>query len=156
MPLRKESTVPLQSAAASGPKDHPLKRKQPLSFDERSAEQAVNKSDGHLSKDLTKNKLVRSNDLLTQSSTETLLEMLKEFASVKECSDETQTHLNMVNTIDVKLRNFYFKTFYLFRSFLSFTLVSKAQKEVRVVQFWEHFMDLSNAIHPRFFLLLHV
>lgn len=69
---------------------HPLKRKQPLSFD-------GDRSEVNLSSDLTKNRLIRSNDLLTQTSTEVLLDLLKGFAGLKECSDETQTHLYMVS-----------------------------------------------------------
>ena len=81
---------------------HPLKRKQPVSFDEsvtqNSSSGSNNKNDGMLNKDLSKNRLIRSNDLnpLIQSSTETLLDMLKAYAGIKECSDETQVHLNMV------------------------------------------------------------
>lgn len=40
--------------------------------------------------------LSRGNDLLAQSSTETLLEMLKSHAGIKECSDETVLHINGV------------------------------------------------------------
>lgn len=81
---------------------HPLKRKQPVSFDEtvtqNNSSGSNNKNDGMLNKDLSKNRLIRSNDLnpLIQSSTETLLDMLKAYAGIKECSDETQVHLNMV------------------------------------------------------------
>lgn len=38
---------------------------------------------------LSKSKLVRSNDLLTQSSTDMLLEMLKNHNGIKECTEET-------------------------------------------------------------------
>lgn len=40
--------------------------------------------------------LSRCNDLLAQSSTETLLDMLKSHAGIKECSDETVLHINGV------------------------------------------------------------
>lgn len=40
--------------------------------------------------------LSRGNDLLAQSSTETLLDMLKSHAGIKECSDETVLHINGV------------------------------------------------------------
>lgn len=43
-----------------------------------------------------KGRLLRTNDLLAQSSTETLLDMLKANAGIKECSDETATHINGV------------------------------------------------------------
>ncbi|XP_070490786.1 armadillo repeat-containing protein 2 [Chironomus tepperi] len=80
---------------------HPLKRKQPVSFDETvtpNVSGSNNKNDGMLNKDLSKNRLIRSNDLnpLIQSSTDTLLDMLKAYAGIKECSDETQVHLNMI------------------------------------------------------------
>lgn len=45
-------------------------------------------------------KLLRNNDLLAQSSTETLLDMLKANTGIKECSDETVTHINGVSIID--------------------------------------------------------
>ena len=43
-------------------------------------------------------KLNRSNDLLAQSSTETLLDMLKAHAGIKECSEETEKHINGVRS----------------------------------------------------------
>lgn len=45
----------------------------------------------------SKRLLSRGNDILTQSSTETLLEMLKSHANIKECSEETALHINGVN-----------------------------------------------------------
>lgn len=90
MPLRKGTSFSLPSE--NPPETHPLKRKQPQSFDEKTGV----KSDTKLSNDLTKNRLIRSNDLLTQTTTEVLLDLLKAFAGVKECSEETQTHLYMV------------------------------------------------------------
>ena len=45
---------------------------------------------------IKKNRLLRNNDLLAQSSTETLLDMLKANSGIKECSDETVTHINGV------------------------------------------------------------
>lgn len=94
MPLRKGSSISLPSDGVL--KDHPLKRKQPLSFDDRTTEVLGEKTDLKLSNDLTKNRLIRSNDLLTQTPTEILLDLLKQFAGIKECSDETQVHLYMV------------------------------------------------------------
>lgn len=43
-----------------------------------------------------KNRLQRNNDLLTQSSTEILLDMLKAHTGIKECSEETILHINGV------------------------------------------------------------
>lgn len=40
--------------------------------------------------------LLRGNDLLAQSSTQTLLDMLRSHAGIKECSDETVRHINGV------------------------------------------------------------
>jgi hypothetical protein len=94
MPLRKGSSISLPSDGVL--KDHPLKRKQPLSFEDQSHEVSREKSDLKLSNDLMKNRLIRSNDLLTQTPTEVLLDLLKQFAGVKECSEETQVHLYMV------------------------------------------------------------
>lgn len=87
MPLRKGSSVSLPSEIV----DHPLKRKQPLSFDDRAAPSVPPESKP------AKNRLIRSNDLLTQTPMDFLLELLKQYAGVKEISDETQVHLFMVN-----------------------------------------------------------
>lgn len=48
-----------------------------------------------------KNRLLRNNDLLAQSSTETLLDMLRANSGIKECSDETVAHINGVSKIGV-------------------------------------------------------
>lgn len=42
---------------------------------------------------------LRGNDLLAQSSTETLLEMLKAHSGIKDCSEETVLHINGVCTL---------------------------------------------------------
>lgn len=49
---------------------------------------------------IKKNRLLRNNDLLAQSSTETLLDMLKANSGIKECSDETVAHINGVRRVD--------------------------------------------------------
>lgn len=139
MPLRKGSSVSLPSEG--GAKDHPLKRKQPLSFDDRTV-----KGDPKLTGDLTKNRLIRSNDLLTQTTTEVLLDLLKAYAvvmtriifvsnesnriiaflqGVKECSEETQVHLYMVKIYSTLVRKMNKHHAYLFRFFWSFTHASK-------------------------------
>ncbi|XP_073833289.1 armadillo repeat-containing protein 2 [Musca autumnalis] len=46
----------------------------------------------------TRKILTRSNDLLGQSSTEKLIDMLKEHAGLKECTDETVNHINSILT----------------------------------------------------------
>lgn len=93
MSLHKGSSIPDDRMQQQ--QQHPLKRKQqPLSMDERVAS---HKDDNvSLSRDLSKNRLIRSNDILRQSSLETLLDMLKAHAGIKDCSEETQVHLNMV------------------------------------------------------------
>lgn len=48
---------------------------------------------------IKKTRLLRNNDLLAQSSTETLLDMLRANSGIKECSDETVTHINGVSKI---------------------------------------------------------
>lgn len=52
--------------------------------------------------------LSRGNDLLAQSSTETLLEMLKSHAGIKECSDETALHINGVCTVEKRVKSLFF------------------------------------------------
>jgi hypothetical protein len=94
MPLRKGSSPSLPSEIPA--KDqHPLKRKQPLSFDDRSSA-----SSSTVAVDLKplKNRLIRSDEspLLTQTPIEVLLDLLKQFSGVKEISEETQVHLFMV------------------------------------------------------------
>lgn len=93
MPLGKGSSISLPSEVAKEPA-HPLKRKQPTSFEDFGV-----KNDAAPSVDVTKNRLIRSNDLLTQTPNEVLLELLQAYAGVKECSDETQTHLFMVRIV---------------------------------------------------------
>ena len=97
MPLKKGSSVSLPSDVPI--KDHhPLKRKQPLSFEDRSSSiPAVARDETKSSSNSMKNRLIRSNDVLTQTSTDVLLDLLKQFAGVKECSEETQVHLYMVS-----------------------------------------------------------
>lgn len=96
MTSRKISSV---SLPAEGIDQHPLKRKQPLSFDDQKPvddPKAAPSEIEKLSDVFTTNRLIRSNDLLTSTSTEVLLDLLKGFSGVKECPDETQTHLYMV------------------------------------------------------------
>lgn len=112
MPLQKGNSIslPTNQAAASQVDEqqpHPLKRKQPVSFDDATTIPTlhVTEATSSSSKDSTKNRLSRTNDLnpLLQSTTDTLLEMLKDYAGIKECSDETQVHLNMVILRDDKV-----------------------------------------------------
>ncbi|XP_055597073.1 armadillo repeat-containing protein 2 isoform X2 [Uranotaenia lowii] len=87
-------------------KNHPLKRRQFQSLEtENSPEPEKSTSSvqqpvvdrlesakmDHLKQ---KAKLSKSNDLLAQSTTESLLEMLKAHAGIKECNDETVSHIN--------------------------------------------------------------
>ncbi|XP_055621594.1 armadillo repeat-containing protein 2 isoform X2 [Toxorhynchites rutilus septentrionalis] len=81
-------------------KNHPLKRRQFQSLDEGSMAVAEKTSPseqvGSVKADQLslKAKLSKSNDLLVQSTNESLLEMLKAHAGIKECSDETVGHIN--------------------------------------------------------------
>lgn len=121
MPLRKGSSISLPCDGEA--KDHPLKRKQPLSFDADRSVSVVEASEIKLSVDLTKNRLIRSNDLLTQTPTEVLLELLKAYAGVKECAEETQIHLYMVTKARDDVTNIIVNL--LFRSCSSCTRVSR-------------------------------
>lgn len=53
---------------------------------------------------INKKKLMRNNDLLGQSSTETLLDLLKAHSGIKECSDETVMHINGVSDVDFSIK----------------------------------------------------
>lgn len=68
-------------------RDHPMKKMQAKSHDGHGISLGTRKDSM---------KLNRSNDLLAQSSTETLLDMLKAHAGIKECSEETEKHINGV------------------------------------------------------------
>lgn len=52
---------------------------------------------------IKRTRLLRINDLLAQSSTETLLDMLRANSGIKECSDETVAHINGVSRRFLKL-----------------------------------------------------
>lgn len=96
MPQRKGTSSPLPTDIV--PKDqHPLKRKQPLSFEDRPS---VSSSSATVDLKPSKNRLIRSDEspLLTQTPIEILLDLLKQFSGVKEISDETQVHLFMVKS----------------------------------------------------------
>ncbi|CRL05014.1 CLUMA_CG018042, isoform A [Clunio marinus] len=96
MPLKKGSSVSLPDGTIDI-NEHTLKRKQPSSFDDKTFSDVIDvKNDDKTTNDFVRNRLIRSNDLLTQTSTEVLLDLLKEYSGVKECSEETQTHLYMI------------------------------------------------------------
>lgn len=91
--MQKGTSISLPTSRQSDEQQqHILKRKQPTSLDEEGKKDEI----VSLNKDLTKNRLIRSNDILLQSSLETLLDMLKAYSGIKDCSEETQIHLNMV------------------------------------------------------------
>lgn len=110
MPLHKGTSFSLPT---SRHQNDVLKRKQPMSLDEEGVaskkEDTVSSLTG--SKDASKNRLIRSNDILVTSTLETLLDMLKGYAGIKDCSEEIQTHLNMVT---VTFLNIYNKSFFLY------------------------------------------
>ncbi len=62
---------------------------------------------------IKKNRVLRNNDLLAQSSTETLLNMLKANSGIKECSEETVAHIHGVRKVDAS------KIFIFFIEFLA-------------------------------------
>lgn len=86
MPLHKGTSI---SLPAEHPQQQSLKRKQSVSL-------SLDDKNNSLQKDLSKNRLMRSNDILLQSSFETILDMIRAYAGIKECTEETQVHLNMV------------------------------------------------------------
>lgn len=100
-----------ETASSSIVKNHPLKKHQSKSFDDRvtpTAEQSgmQQKTKTEVLKKAvkspilpSKNRLIRSNDILTQSSTETLLDILKAHAGIKECTEEIIFHINGVNIL---------------------------------------------------------
>ncbi|XP_058831103.1 armadillo repeat-containing protein 2 [Topomyia yanbarensis] len=81
-------------------RNHPLKRRQVQSLDECSMPEAeksalVNHSGGvKMDQRKEKVKLSKSNDLLTKSTTESLLELLKAHVGIRDCNDETVSHIN--------------------------------------------------------------
>jgi hypothetical protein len=83
-PLRKGSSVSLPSQ---------LKAQQQTSKEMncKETQDTASKSDVHM-----RSRLIRSNDLLTHTSTDTLLDLLKDYTGVKEISEETTVHLSMV------------------------------------------------------------
>lgn len=181
MPLKKGSSVSLPTERIDEDQ-HPLKRKQPLSFDDHKIPPVeANK----LCEGLIRNRLIRSNDLLTSTSTEVLLDLLKGFSGVKECSDETQTHLYMVSfrfdkgvkttghvfdTLRTKIfvvfktvslifsfsKNIDISLIVPLRYFWNFTLGSKERRVVRVEQLLGHCMAWLNALHRKYSLPSHV
>lgn len=82
MPLQKGKSISLPTPRQTD--EQLIKRKKPMDDNET------------IKRDESKNRLIRSNDILLQSSLDTLLDMLKAYAGIKECSEETQTHLHMV------------------------------------------------------------
>lgn len=94
MPLHKGASISIPTKR-QGDEQQILKRKQPTSLDISNDDGTATSKPEEI-KDFSKNRLTRSNDILLQSSLDTLLEMLKAYAGIKECSEETQIHLNMV------------------------------------------------------------
>ncbi|XP_038109991.1 armadillo repeat-containing protein 2 [Culex quinquefasciatus] len=88
-------------------KNHPLKRRQFQSLDEQQRPMletgtpekstqsvAARSGSGKMDHLKQKQKLSKSNEILAQSTTEALLEMLKGHAGIKDCTDETVSHIN--------------------------------------------------------------
>uniref|UniRef100_A0A182KHK2 WAPL domain-containing protein n=1 Tax=Anopheles christyi TaxID=43041 RepID=A0A182KHK2_9DIPT len=74
-------------------KNHPLKRRQVQSFEDKPHTSIAIVTDQKSSLEDQSKLLRRSNDLLVQSTTESLLEMLKAYSGLKECDDSTVTHI---------------------------------------------------------------
>lgn len=85
------------AAERGGAREHPMKKMQAKSHDGHGITLGMAKEP------LSTLKLSRSNDLLAQSSTETLLDMLKAHAGIKDCSDETVLHVNGVRNTNPSL-----------------------------------------------------
>ncbi|XP_053665003.1 armadillo repeat-containing protein 2 [Anopheles marshallii] len=100
----KQSKKPVESLSTHGAvssivKNHPLKRRQVQSFDEKipTAISITVPTDARKNAHDDQSKLLRrSNDLLLQSSTESLLEMLKAYSGLKECDESTVAHISAV------------------------------------------------------------
>ncbi|XP_058461256.1 armadillo repeat-containing protein 2 [Malaya genurostris] len=81
-------------------RNHPLKRRQVQSLDESSVPEAGQSSPANHSYGVKmdhrkeKAKLSRNNDLLVKSTTESLLELLKAHAGIKDCNGETVSYIN--------------------------------------------------------------
>lgn len=98
--------------------EHPLKRRQTKSFELSSTASDITCTRKEAIIDLgeekcagnrilSKTKLTRSNDLLAQSTTETLLDLLKDHAGIKECNEETVQHINAVSLSSMFLQGIY-------------------------------------------------
>lgn len=79
-------------------RQHPMKKMQAKSHDGHGIPLGLHEKP-LLSTSKESLKLNRCNDLLAQSSTETLLDMLKAHAGIKECSEETEKHINGVRAL---------------------------------------------------------
>lgn len=89
MPPRNDCGKPTSTT-----KNVPDKKKKETSVDAPK----YSKSNGGDDK-IKKTRVLRNNDLLAQSSTQTLLDMLKANSGIKECSDETVAHINGVSKV---------------------------------------------------------
>nr|XP_040227433.2 armadillo repeat-containing protein 2 [Anopheles coluzzii] len=98
--------VPTHGSANSIVKNHPLKRRQVQSFEEKlQAPNAIATDDKSLLEDQSK-LLRRSNDLLVQSSTESLLEMLKAYSGLKDCDESTTAYISAIlHELYVRVKN---------------------------------------------------
>uniref|UniRef100_A0A182P618 Armadillo repeat-containing protein 2 n=1 Tax=Anopheles epiroticus TaxID=199890 RepID=A0A182P618_9DIPT len=87
-------------------KNHPLKRRQVQSFDDKTNSAIATVTDHKSTLEDQSKLLRRSNDLLVQSSTESLLEMLKAYSGLKECDESTVTHITTIlNELYVRVKD---------------------------------------------------
>ncbi|XP_053676158.1 armadillo repeat-containing protein 2 [Anopheles nili] len=91
----KYSNPPLQHDSLNSiVKNHPLKRRQVQSLDEKLPTSVVSEVGRKNTIEDQSKLLRRSNDLLLQSTTESLLEMLKVHAGLKDCDESTAAHIS--------------------------------------------------------------
>ncbi|XP_050076171.1 armadillo repeat-containing protein 2 [Anopheles maculipalpis] len=97
----KSSKKSVESNVGHGPansivKNHPLKRRQVQSLDDKIPTAISIVPERKNAFDDQSKLLRRSNDLLLHSSTESLLEMLKAYSGLKECDESTVTHISAI------------------------------------------------------------
>ncbi|KFB43495.1 hypothetical protein ZHAS_00011300 [Anopheles sinensis] len=86
------------SSPSSIVKNHPLKRRQVQSFDDQVTANTVSDQRKVCRNDIEEQTklLRRSNDLLVQSSTEGLIDILKAYAGLKECDESTVAYISAI------------------------------------------------------------
>ncbi|XP_058065768.1 armadillo repeat-containing protein 2 [Anopheles bellator] len=94
-----KKTAPLVASTDSIVKNHPLKRMAAQSADDKSPKVETTEPHKGKEKNTLQNQaklLRRSNEVLVQTSTESLLEMLKAHAGLKECTESDIVHISAI------------------------------------------------------------